>query len=106
MTECTCKVGPCTCAASDPPPLPDELKGLTLVAWVGEDEHGSGKVGIKQGLVPAGMIPLAAMEYDRHKLERTVLRLALELQAKQYGKRIRLIRFRAEDVLIETEHGK
>lgn len=36
---------------------------LAIYAWVGEDEYGSGKVGIKQGMVPAGIIPLAAMDY-------------------------------------------
>lgn len=83
-----------------------ELKDLVIVAWVGMDELGSGKVGLKQELVPAGMIPLAAMECDRHKLERPALRLGLELQAMQYGKRIRLVRFRAEEILLETEHGE
>jgi hypothetical protein len=84
----------------------NELKDLALVAWVGMDELGSGRVGIKQGLVPAGFVPLAAMEYDQHKLERPNVRLQLEAQAKDSGKRIRLVRFRAEEVLLETESGK
>jgi hypothetical protein len=83
-----------------------ELKDLALVAWVGMDELGSGRVGIKQGLVPAGYIPLAAMQYDEYKLKRDGIKAAMELQAKQYGKRIRLVRFRAEEVILETEHGE
>ena len=36
------------------------VEDVELYAWVGEDEFGSGEIGLKQGLVPAGMIPLVA----------------------------------------------
>lgn len=72
---------------------------MDLFAWIGEDEHGSGRVGIKIGLVPAGRIPLAAMEFDRHKLE--ALRAQLQRQADAHGKTIRLARFTfVEDVIV------
>jgi hypothetical protein len=74
-----------------------------LYAWIGEDENGSGRIGIKQGLVPAGYIPLAAMDYDLHKLER--LREMMELQASGYGKKIRLVRYVFAEVVAETEAG-
>lgn len=67
----------------------------TIYAWVGEDEFGSGRVGIKSGVVPAGTIPLAVMGYHRHKLEALVPQL--QRQADLYGKTIRLARF----VLVE-----
>ena len=36
-----------------------KLEDHSILAWVGEDEHGSGVIGIKQAQVPAGFIPLA-----------------------------------------------
>lgn len=86
--------------------MSEELKDLEILAWVGVDERGSGRVGIKQGLVPAGMIPLAAMDYDAHKLQRPEMLLQLEAQAATWGKRIRLVRFRFAEVVMETEHGE
>ena len=83
-----------------------DLKDLAIVAWVGMDENGSGRVGIKQGHVPAGLIPLVAMDYHEHKLKRPELVIQLEAQAATWGKRIRLVRFRAEEVILETEHGE
>jgi hypothetical protein len=77
----------------------------TIFAWVGEDELGSGRIGIKQALVPAGYIPLAAMDYDVHKLTRPEMRAALETQATLYGKKIRLVRFRFDRIVDQTEHG-
>ena len=44
---------------------------LTIYAWVGEDEYGSGRVGLKQGVVPAGIIPLVAMDYHLDRLQRS-----------------------------------
>lgn len=71
---------------------------IELFAWIGEDEFGSGRVGLKQGAVPAGVIPLVVMDYDRGKIER--LREDLQRQADQYGKTIRLARFAfVEDVI-------
>lgn len=83
-----------------------ELKDLVVVAWVGEDELGSGKIGIKQGCVPAGFIPLAAMDFDEWKLARPEMVRQMEAQAAVYGKRIRLVRFRFAEVVVETEHGE
>ena len=66
------------------------LDEIELWAWLGEDELGSGIIGIKQALVPAGMIPLVAI--DREEMER--LTVAMEIQAGLYGKRISLCRFK------------
>lgn len=65
--------------------------GLEVWAWVGEDELGSGEVGLKQADVPAGRIPLVAI--DRAKLDRAYIRTQLGAQAVTYGKPIRLARF-------------
>jgi hypothetical protein len=80
-------------------------KPLVIYAWVGEDEHGSGKVGIKQGLVPAGYIPLACMDYHLDRLAK--LLPAMEMQAKMYGKKIRLMKFvETGKVVAETKSGQ
>jgi hypothetical protein len=77
---------------------------MVIYAWVGEDELGSGRVGIKQGVVPAGIIPLAAMEFDLFKLER--LKVQMECQAAASGMKIRLVKFVATEIVTETEAGE
>lgn len=79
-------------------------KDLAIYAWVGEDEHGSGKVGIKMGLVPAGMIPLAAMDYHLDRLAKMMP--AMEAQAATFGKKIRLCKFVLTEVAAETKAGE
>ncbi|HEY1964778.1 MAG TPA: hypothetical protein VGG59_07600 [Acidobacteriaceae bacterium] len=79
------------------------MAGERIYAWIGEDELGSGRIGIKQGQVPAGYIPLAAMDYDFHKLVR--LKPQMEAQAAQYGKKIRLCKFVMTEVAAATEAG-
>jgi hypothetical protein len=81
---------------------PSDLEALQLHAWVGEDEYGSGEIGIKQGVVPAGTIPLVAIRRD--KIEKVYPQM--EAQAKVYRKKIRLCLFRFVKVLRETEHGQ
>ena len=80
-----------------------ESKPLAIYAWVGEDEHGSGKVGIKQGMVPAGIIPLAAMSYHLDRLAK--LKPQMEIQAAASGKKIRLVKFVATEIAAETKAG-
>ena len=77
---------------------------LSIYAWVGEDEFGSGRVGIKQGLVPAGMIPLAAMSYHLDRLAK--LKPQMEAQAAASGKKIRLVKFVEVEVAAETKEGE
>jgi len=77
------------------------LKSIELFAWVGEDENGSGEIGIKQGLVPAGFIPLVAIE--RSKIQRGNIVQGLTVQAQIYGKTIRLCRFVFSEVIQELE---
>jgi hypothetical protein len=59
-------------------------------AWIGEDEFGSGVIGLKQGDVPAGRVPLVSTQ--REKLDRPYLRKQLQAQADAFGKTIRLVR--------------
>lgn len=72
-----------------------------LFAFLGLDEFGSGVVGIKQGRVPAGMIPLVSLE--AHKLEK--VRSQIEEQAQRYGKKIYLCNFKFNGVLWATSKG-
>lgn len=75
-----------------------------MYAWIGEDEFGSGIVGLKQGLTPAGMIPLAAMAHHLNRL--TKLKPIMEVQASQYGKKIYLCRFSMIEIVTTTEAGE
>ena len=82
------------------------MSGEEIVAWIGEDEFGNGKVGIKQARVPAGTIPLAAMAYDQPKLAADYVVEQLQLQADTYGKTIRLCRFQlvGEEIILQPRN--
>jgi hypothetical protein len=75
----------------------DRLKGIELFAYLGEDELGSGEIGLKRGRVPAGMIALVAL--DPSKLTRTELVDQLRLQADRFGKPIAPCRFALAEVV-------
>jgi hypothetical protein len=83
---------------------PQRLKGVELYAWIGEDELGSGLVGIKQALVPAGMIPLVATQQE--KMSRGSLIQAMGMQAEAYNKKIYLCRFVFDGVKYSTLEGE
>jgi hypothetical protein len=78
-----------------------ELETLELYAWVGRDEMGSGAIGLKQALVPAGVIPMVSL--SREKLE--AYWDQAERMASIYGKRVFLIRFQAVEVVRKAEAG-
>jgi len=84
---------------------PERLKEIELFAWLGEDdEHDSGVIGIKQGIVPAGYIPLVAtMEA---KVNRGAIRVVMNSLAAQTGKKRYLCRFTFSEVVLSTEDGK
>lgn len=69
-----------------------------LLAWVGEDELGSGKIGIKQAVCPAGTVPMVAVEEHRDRMDKVTPQL--QQQAAQYGKTIRLVRYMAVEELV------
>jgi hypothetical protein len=85
-----------------------DLKGaVELVAWIGEDEMGSGKVGIKMARVPAGLIPIVAVKDDEHKITRPQVVEHLQHKADQYGKTIRLVRYiPVEEIIILNPRGR
>lgn len=68
---------------------------MKLYAWIGEDESGSGVVGLKQGIVPAGCIALVAI--DRQKIDVEYIRVQLQAQANASGKPIMLAEFELVD---------
>ncbi len=78
-----------------------EVSEVELYAWVGWDEFGSGEIGLKQGVVPAGTIPMVAIK--REKLE--AYWPFAELQAKHYGKRIFLVRLTVAEIVKQTAEG-
>lgn len=85
---------------------PGNVKEVILYAWVGEDEFGSGEVGLKQAQVPAGRIPLVAIDGD--KLNRPYVLEQLQKLANIYGKTLRLCKFSfvEEVIIIEPEGNK
>ena len=69
-----------------------------LFAWIGEDELGSGKIGLKQAVCPAGFIPLVAV--DLHKMQQEYLTDQMQLQSSMGGKTIMLCRYEFKEVLL------
>jgi len=82
----------------------NELDGLTIYAWVGLDEWGSGKIGIKQALTRAGYVPLVAMDYDLPKLQ--ALRNQVEEQARFFGVTIALVKLTLSAVMETVPHAE
>lgn len=82
---------------------PARLQEVELYAWLGEDELGSGVIGLKQGLVPAGYIPLVATS---NKIARSEIANQMDLQAQTFGKKIYLCRFSFSGVVIATPEGE
>lgn len=80
----------------------DDLADVELFAWLGVDEFGSGQIGLKQGVVPAGIIPIVSTK--REKVEKYWDQA--EKQAREHGKRIYLCCFKLVEVLRETEAGE
>jgi hypothetical protein len=76
---------------------------VELFAWIGEDEMGSGEIGLKQAMVPAGVIPMVAVALD--KMNRAEFIAGFQQQARIYGKTIRLCRFVYAEELIAIEPG-
>lgn len=68
------------------------IKQVELFAWIGEDEYGSGKIGIKSGFCRAGFVPLVAV--DRSKMDDPYFREGLSRQSRAFGKTIRLLSLR------------
>lgn len=82
--------------------LPKEIAGLELFAWVGEDELVKGDFGLKQGIAPAGCIPMVSV--SRSKLEKYWQQA--EAQADYYGKKIYCCKFVLTEVVQETKAGE
>jgi len=82
------------------------LGDLELYAWVGEDERGSGEVGLKQGATPCGLIPLVATSLE--KLDDPGLIEQIQKQVNNFGKPIQLCRFHLAGVelIVTPESGK
>lgn len=77
------------------------VKAMVLYAWVGDDELGSGEVGLKQAVVPAGCIAMVACKEGR--MDQDYIIKQLQAQANIFGKTIRLCRFVYQDEVIVLE---
>lgn len=74
---------------------------LELYAWVGEDEFGSGEVGLKQGIVPAGCIPLVSMQARKLMTEELLTQTQMVVDGS--GKSRRLVRFVEVETIAEQK---
>jgi len=83
---------------------PQSHTALELFAWVGEDELGSGEIGLKQAVVPAGRVALVATRQD--KMMGSQIPQQLQQQATNHGKTIRLCRFVFVEELVTLEPKK
>jgi hypothetical protein len=80
---------------------------MVLYALVGDDEFGSGKVGLKQHIVNREKLcPLVVMDFDLHKIDRPDVWDSLNTQAARYNKKIRLCRFEMVEIIKETQVGE
>jgi len=73
-----------------------------VYCWMGEDERGSGEVGIKQGFVPAGYIPLVSIDSEKIRKYKP----QLQAQAARYGKKIYLVRYKVDFIVDRTNEGE
>lgn len=79
---------------------------LTALAWVGEDELGSGQVGIKRVFLNGELQALVLMETQSHvseKLTAPMLLDGLQTMANHYGKPLRLVRLQVVEELRTIE---
>ena len=74
------------------------MKPEILYAWVGEDEFGSGEHGLKQGVCPAGTIPLVAIHQS--KMNSVSFLEQLQKQADVFGKPIRLCAYKFDREIV------
>jgi hypothetical protein len=81
---------------------PKEVQEFEVYAWVGRDELGSGMFGLKQGIVPAGTIPMVSVSQE--KLDKYWDQA--EKQAEVYGHKIYLAKLAFVEVIRETKHGE
>ena len=72
-----------------------------LYAWMGMDELGSGQVGIKQGIVPAG--PFRWFPSTRPRSRNTSPNYRLKPCAM--GRKLYLVRYTVEEVVLMTDEG-
>ena len=79
---------------------------VDLLAWIGEDEFGSGKIGIKQAYVAAGCVPIVAVLDDKPKVARQAIVDQMQHMSDQYGKTIRLVRYEpVEEIIVVRPRG-
>lgn len=74
-----------------------------IYGWIGEDEQGSGQVGLKRALTPVGEVPLAAIANHLDRMTAKYLVAQLRRQADDSGMAIRLVRYVAVEEAMTIE---
>jgi hypothetical protein len=79
--------------------IPQEVSAVEILAWVGEDEEGSGVIGMKQVMIPGkGVTNLAATDKPDVWVSRDEIRAGMQAQADMYGKTIYLCRYKLDRI--------
>jgi hypothetical protein len=78
--------------------IPPEIEEVELLAWVGEDELGSGVTGLKQVMTPKGLSALVACK-PAEWIQRERIAEQLQRQSNTYGKTIYLCRYEVVEVV-------
>ena len=84
--------------------VPPEVSSVEVLAWIGEDELGSGVVGMKQTMTPKGISCLAAVDPGKWVQHPHVFR-TMQAQADAYNKHLYLCRYRfvqVEELIIPS----
>ena len=87
-------------AAADLRAIVDELQGMTLYAWVGRDELGSGEIGIKRVGTRDGCLALCV--FSRKKLESEPVLAAMAAMSEEFGNKLLLAEFRLQAIADPT----
>ena len=73
--------------------------GLKLLAWIGEDEYGSGDVGLKQVMTKNGVTATAGVDKEDSWIISENLKTAMEMQSVMFGKTLYLVRYKLEEIV-------
>lgn len=77
----------------------DAILKTEMLAYIGEDELGSGEIGLKQGMTQLGLIPLAFIGTHRDRAESGPMKMQMALQARAFDKPIYLVRYAAVEII-------
>lgn len=85
--------------------IPKPIATMELYAWVGEDEFGSGEYGIKQGFVPAGLVPLVTVHKEKIKTKDLLIQSAKMVRVYNKPRYLCKFTFSAVETILTDEEA-